>query len=64
MPCRLVEDRTKALLATHLEDFQELRVHRFAFIVRQCKPRGEQFIRLGALQGREIQISQRILFWK
>src|SRR5271170_631190 len=51
VPCGLVADRTKTLLAAHFEDFQELRIHRLALLIWQSQPRREQLIRLGVLYG-------------
>ena len=55
---RLVDDRPKALLAAHVEDVPELRIHLITLAVRQSQPRREQRVGLALLHGGEVQIAE------
>jgi hypothetical protein len=57
LPLRLIQNRAKALFAAHRKNLPELRVHRVALGLRQHQPGREQFLRVGLLQSRKIQIA-------
>ncbi|MGC9453183.1 MAG: hypothetical protein ACP5I4_17255 [Oceanipulchritudo sp.] len=62
LPFRLVDDGPEALLAAQLEDVLELRIHGLALVLGQRKPGLEQRVRLGLLQGGEVQIAEQASF--
>ena len=58
LPTRFVEDSPEALLATHVEDFAELRIHSMTLLLRQRKPGLEQLVGPGFLHDGEIKTAE------